>query len=279
MSKGVLDRDGFLLEWVSEGSGPPMMVLGASRYYPRYFPQALRGHFKMVFCDLRQWAPTPAAYDVTRITRDTFSDDVEAVRRAVGFERPIVVGHSQHGAMALEYARRYPDHARGVVAIASMPPRGSADGLESRAQFFERDAGPERLAAHASNLATRRPATVKTSEDFIDEYVANGAEGWFDPTFDSSPLWDGVWINLEVEDHVFTPQAFGGFEVGPLAVPVFLALGRYDYGNPYFYWDRPREQLSNLRYKLYDRSGHNPPYEQPEEFTADLVDWASTLRP
>ncbi len=38
-------------------------------------------------------------------------------------------------------------------------------------------------------------------------------------------------------------------------------------------------RYTRLTYKLYDQSGHLPFVEQPEEFTADLVDWAAALEP
>jgi pimeloyl-ACP methyl ester carboxylesterase len=76
---------------------------------------------------------------------------------------------------------------------------------------------------------------------------------------------------------VFAPEAFGGYQVRALDVPVFLVLGRYDYGIPYYVWDEPKKSFSNLRYKLYDKSGHHPPYEQPDEFAADVVEWAKSL--
>src|SRR5215471_17523820 len=106
---GTVDRDGFKLEWTREGTGIPILVLGASRFYARYFPQSLREHFEMVFCDLRQWAPTPDGFDISTITRDTFSEDVAAICRAAGLDRPIVAGQSHHGLIALEYARHSPE--------------------------------------------------------------------------------------------------------------------------------------------------------------------------
>jgi len=274
---GIIDRDGFKLEWGREGRGLPMMVLGARKFYPRYFPQAMRSHFEMVFCDLRQWVPTPGDFDIRTITRDTFSEDVEAVRRAAGLERPIVVGQSQHGAIALEYARHSPASVRGVVAVGPPPPAGSDAGLESARDFFERDASAARKAAHARYMATRR-ASIETAQDFIDDYVTDPAWYWFDYTFDCSPLWDGVdVINMAVMDQLFEPEGLGGYQVAGLASPVFLALGRYDYGVPYHVWDEPRKGLGSLRYRLYERSGHHPPYEQPSEFVADLVAWATAL--
>ena len=278
MNSGTVDRDGFKLEWVREGHGLPMMALGASRFYARYFPQSLREHFEIVFCDLRQWVRTPDGFDITAINRDTFSDDVEAVRQAVGFDRPIVAGQSQHGGIALEYARRYPGSVRGVVAVAAVPPVGSGEGLESAEDFWRRDAHPERLAAHARNMAARRvPATVETSQDFIDQYVSNDAVNWYDFTFDCSPLWEGIYVNPSVMGQLFEPEGLGGYQLDALELPVFLALGRYDYGIPFYLWDQPKTKLSSLHYKLYEKSGHHPPYEQPDEFTADLVEWAKSL--
>jgi len=275
---GTVERDGFMLEWSRDGGGLPMMVLGARHFYPRYFPQSLREHFEIVFCDLRQWAPTPDGFDITTITRDTFSEDVDAVRQAAGLDRPIVAGQSQHGAIALEYTRHSPQSVRGVVAIAAVPPAGSYEGLEPAADFFQRDAGDDRLAAHERNKATRRvPTSIETSQDFIDDYVSDGATGWYDYTFDCSALWEGVEVNLPVMDQVFKPEMLGGYRAEALDVPVFLALGRYDYGIPFYVWDEPKKSFSNLRYKLYEKSGHHPPYEQPEEFAADLVEWARSL--
>ncbi len=72
-----------------------MLVLGASKFYSRYFPQAMRDHFDMVFCDLRQWVSTPDGFDIATITRDIFSDDIERVRVATGLDRPIVVGQAE----------------------------------------------------------------------------------------------------------------------------------------------------------------------------------------
>jgi proline iminopeptidase len=273
---GTVDRDGFQLGWCREGRGIPMLVLGAHRFYPQYFPQSLREHFDIVFCDLRQWVPTPEDFDVSAITLDTFSDDIEAVRRAVGFERPIVAGQSQHGSLALLYAERFREDVRGVAAIAPNAPVDDREGLELPADFFQRDADPDRLAAH-DRWQARRPASVENAQDFVDNYLANSAKFWFDHTAHTSHLWEGSEINLEVLDRLFQADTLGGFRLGTLDVPVFLALGRYDYALPYYLWDRPQKKLSNLRYRLYERSAHQPPYEQPEEFAADLLDWAEGL--
>jgi len=84
-------------------------------------------------------------------------------------------------------------------------------------------------------------------------------------------------VNLPVAGQLFGPEGLGGYQVDALDVPVFLALGRYDYLVPFYVWDQPKTRLSSLCYRLYQKSGHHPSYEQPDEFATDLVEWARSL--
>lgn len=273
---GTVDRDGFLLQWVREGRGTPMLVIGSERWYRRYFPQSLRSHFDMVFCDSRQWVPTPPGFDISTITCETFSDDIDALCEVVGFDRPIVMGQSQHGSMALEHARRHPDRVRGAIAVATGPPPTERTSEVVR-EFVETDLDSARRAVHEHNLATRRvPAAIETAQDLVDAYVVNAALGWFDATFDGRPLWEGVEANVPVMLQIIGPDGLGAYGV-PMDVPVFLALGRYDYGVPHRLWDELRRCHPRIHYRLYERSAHNPPYEEPDAFVTDLVNWAARL--
>jgi proline iminopeptidase len=189
---GSVERDGFTLDWVQVGGGIPMLIVGPPRYYQRVFPDDLHSTFDVVFANMRGFVSLPEGFDVTAISRDTFSDDIEAIRQAAGLVRPVVLGHSVVGKMVLEYARRYPDSVRGVAVIGTTP-IGSVQSEPHVWKFFDQDADAERNAAHQRNLATRRtPATITTGRDFADQYIANGAFYWYDPTFDASPLWEGL---------------------------------------------------------------------------------------
>jgi proline iminopeptidase len=145
--------------------------------------------------------------------------------------------------------------------------------------FFLKDASPERQAAYFR----RREAgpvheTVVTSQEFIDNYLSNGPAIWFDVDYDGAWLWEGVQANVTVLDHIAAnPAALDRSEAAALTTPVFLALGRFDYGVPFRSWDEPKKDFANLQYRLYERSGHTPQFEQPEEFTADVAAWAKAL--
>ncbi|MEU7046271.1 alpha/beta hydrolase [Streptomyces varsoviensis] len=105
--------------------GPPMLfVHGASCDRSHFEPQFsfFAGAHPVASLDLRGHGESdcpdpaiPGAYEV-----ETFADDVLAVADAAGFDRPIVVGHSLGGLVALACATR-PDTVRAAVLVDPAP--------------------------------------------------------------------------------------------------------------------------------------------------------------
>jgi proline iminopeptidase len=57
-------------------------------------------------------------------------------------------------------------------------------------------------------------------------------------------------------------------------VPVFLALGRYDFlVAPPSSWDPLRPYFRDLTVRVFERSGHTPCNEEPDLFDAELLSW------
>lgn len=247
-----------------------MLVLGSPAFYARALPDALRDHFELVFVELRHFVPVEDRFDVSSIDFDVYADDIDALRQAAGLEQAIVLGNSIHGTIARQYAARYPQHVRGIVDLNSWPT--SAAKAPTQDDFWATDASSERRAQHEANLATRpKPDPVTTGTEWVLSYVARGAWYWYDAAFDCTPLWIGVEPNLPVFRQLV------GFDITATDIPTFLGLGRYDYVVPYVWWDPYLSRYTRLTYRLYDQSGHLPFVEQPHEFTADLVGWASAL--
>ena len=88
---------------------------------------------QVVYLDLRghgRSAPTePDEWSLERC-----ADDVAAVCDQLGIDKPVVVGHSMGGPIALMYAARHPGHVGGVVVLcgfASWDHRRLVDGFRS----------------------------------------------------------------------------------------------------------------------------------------------------
>jgi pimeloyl-ACP methyl ester carboxylesterase len=98
---------------------------------------------------------------------------------ALGLERPILVGHSRGGNVALAYALAYPDEVRGVVTLAAAP-YGGQIGFHNRLLAVP-VLGPAlahttfvpfgRTAVRAGLDAAFAPETT-TPPDYLDAYAA-----------------------------------------------------------------------------------------------------------
>lgn len=280
-SSGVVTVNGAELRYVIEGRGVPCLVIGSATYYPRTFSQALREHFQFIFVDLRHFAPSTTASDIDQITIDTYLNDIEQIRSALGLDKLAVLGHSVHGTLALEYARRYPDHTSQVIAVGALPV-GLGQLTMAAEAFWEADASAERSQVWLDNwqaLDADAMGKMSPEEALIRTYLINGPKYWRDPHYDAAWLWAGVEVNIEISNHVFGLM-FEEYDIAkeprPITPPVFFALGCYDYIVPYSIWEGKTEMMSHLSYHLFEQSGHTPQLEEQPLFDRKLIEWMSS---
>ena len=278
---GSVVSDGFRLQYIVEGAGRPALVVGSALYYPRAFSENLRKHLRLVFMDHRGFAPSPGPRDTTAFALDTLIDDMEKVRKALNLGPVVVIGHSGHALMALEYAKKYPASVSHVVMIGIAPDL-SASNAEATEAYWETSASAERKAVMEENLR-RLPddeiaqLAVSPGQKFIRTYIRNGPKAWHDPRFDSSPLWEGVEINMDMFNHVWG-RIFRDIDItrglDTFDRPVFLALGRHDFlVAPPSSWEPLRPLFKDLTVRIFERSGHTPQYEEAAAFDEELVRW------
>jgi len=277
---GSIPAGAFHLRYRLEGSGTPTIVIGSSIYYPRAFSQELRKSLGLVFLDHRGFAPPPdRPVDTTAFALDTLLDDVERARQQLGLGRVVVVGHSGHAYLALEYAKKYPANVSHVVMVAIAPDLSEAHS-RARDQYWADSASAERKAVMVENLR-RLPdeelAKRPPGQGFIDGYVRNAPKIWYDPRFDAAPLWEGMTVNTDMMNHVWG-RIFRDIDITQgldrLTPPVLLLLGQYDFLlAPPSIWEPVRPKFRDLTVRVFEKSGHTPQYEEAALFDKVLLDW------
>lgn len=279
--KGTINREGFQLKYSVEGSGSTtVLVIGSSIYYSRVFSQNLRNHFRFVFLDHRGFAHytgKPLSDKDWEFPLSVFLEDIEYVRKKLGLEQVIVLGHSGHAYMALEYSKRYSPSVSHVILIGAGPSQ-STKMDSKRDENFTRISSQERMAAHEKN-------EKQLSDDFDADpdrgfiYLCSRlvAKGWFNYNFDPSALWEGVHVNQPIFTyvwghlfkHIDITQGLEAFDK-----PILLVLGRFDFFvAPSDTWDDILRKFKNIKRIVFDRSGHTPQHEQPEAFDQALLNW------
>ncbi|MUH01169.1 alpha/beta fold hydrolase [Scytonema sp. UIC 10036] len=277
--KGQVNSNGFQFQYILEGDGTPAIVIGSSLYYSRTFSNNLRNSLKLVFVDHRGFSPPYDCKDITQFQLDILVDDIELVRKELGFEKIIIIGHSGHAFMALEYAKKYPANVSYAVMICGAPSY-SHEAHKASVRYLNDSVCPDRKAVLAKNLA-RLPQEIEAAPEksFITFCLLMGPKSWFDYNYDATKLWEDVEVNMTMFDYVWG-EVFRDIDItknlDKLQAPVLLALGRYDYlVPPPYLWEPIRDKFPNLTIRIFEKSSHAPHFEEPELFDRELLNWLS----
>jgi proline iminopeptidase len=265
--------NGAELYYSTRGDGPTCLVLSAigTRPYERQIPTQLSAHLRLAYVDLRGGGRSTG--EPADLTFDVLAEDLEAVRVDLGVERVAVLGHSILGVLAIEYGRRRPASVSNVIAVGTPPYGDVARVAAEGARFFEEDASEDRKQVLRENLA-RLPAGASVAETLS----AHTPMRFFDARFDPAPLFAEAVHKPRLLEHLMgtlTP----GWDItvgsGSLRVPLFIALGRHDYIVPWVLWNAVAARLPATTLQIFQRSGHQPFFEEPDRFTTTVTSWMS----
>lgn len=280
-SSGSLLIDQAELRWVRDGRGPAVFVLGSSAYYPKAFSSRLREHFELVFVDGRHFVPSyaPDPETLSKLDLTTFADDVEAVRVELGYDKIIVVGHSVHGQIALEYADRYSASATKVVLIGAVP-YAFREFARASATIWDELASDERKALLASRTENLRDLlqAAPPSRSFAITYDRRGPLYWADPAYDARDLLEDLENGPAFDRLTATlpTRRAARARLERVQAPILLVLGKLDFAIPYTAWEELIGGLGNVDYVLLELDSHNPHTEDPERFDPIVIDWLKT---
>jgi proline iminopeptidase len=196
---------------------------------------------------------------------------LEAARESSGRERVGLLGTSVWGLLATAYARRFPERTAFLVLVGAPP---HAAGLEdAQRTHWEAAASPE-----LKELLERRLRELEESGE--EETVAVNARawapmGWFDPEFDPTELLAGIEIDHDKVNAIV--RAFASISLPAvlpqLECPVLRIHGAKDYIVPNQLWSAHQALGPHVTSRIFERSGHHPPCEEPERFVSELLAW------
>lgn len=114
-------RDGVTLRYIEAGTGDPPLVFvhgwTCSRdFWPGQIPHFAKKHL-VVALDLRGHGESDKPDQ--DYTIDGFADDVAWLIGELGLQKPVVIGHSMGGSIAMNLARRYPELTSALVMVDS----------------------------------------------------------------------------------------------------------------------------------------------------------------
>lgn len=119
--KQIITSDHVKLYVNVKGQGTPCLYIhggpGSGSYWmEKFFGDFLEQHFRMIYLDQRgvgrSSTPEDHNYSMERMLKD-----FEEVRKALGIENWLTLGHSFGGILQAEYARNFPQSTKGLIMI------------------------------------------------------------------------------------------------------------------------------------------------------------------
>jgi pimeloyl-ACP methyl ester carboxylesterase len=265
MREGFVEAAGSRIRMVEEGGGLPLLLihgnLGSARWYAR--AMAVPG-CRAVALDMPNFgASGPLA---GAISIEGYAEAVSAFSAAAGLDRPIVVGHSLGGAVAIAMAARSPSAWRGLVLVDSAPPTGLATP-ESRHPAIEamrasRAALEAGLRAVAPALGRGPGARPAEDEAFFQALVD-------DARLMAAPAWIGNAVALGRMDCSARCSGFRG--------PVLVLRGAEDLLVTDAMARETASAFPGSRLELLEGVGHSVMAEDPARFVRILSAFAAGL--
>jgi len=265
----------------TEGSGQPILVPTGcgTEYYRQTFSEKLQDQFQLVYIEMRGTGYSTGS--ALGATFASLADDINAVREALGIQQAVLMGHSNHGSIVLEYALNHPKHTAAVISVASTPdfirifPLGGT-AWETRATDTQKTI-QAKLQADFDALDLQK---LDADETALQGFMTLTPLAWMDPTTDVKHIFGGtpkgIADYLEVEDHAqkhwhFVPH------LSKISAPVLVLSGQHDFFCPTKIWQEAIGQLPHGELEIFENSAHNPQYEESEKFDAAVTLFLSTL--
>jgi pimeloyl-ACP methyl ester carboxylesterase len=282
------DLNNPVLVWLHGGPGSSETSL------LRVMNGALEDHFTVVYWDQRLAGQTldPLAAYPESLTIAQMADDldviVDQVRKRVGHDKVVLVGHSWGTMLGVLYASRHPEKVAAYVGIGQMTDKAKAETLSYNFALDQaRRRGNAKAVADLQRIGTPPYGNEQmfTERAWLEKF---GGVNYGDMSL-LRMIWIGVrvpesnWRDIWAVSHggaigtklleaqmlsTNLDQTYTSFQV-----PVFIGAGRTDHVTDA---DLTRQYFERIdapqkSFLWFERSGHNPHLEEPEKFNNWMI--------
>ncbi len=192
-------------------------------------------------------------------------DDLEALRVRLKLDRMDLLGHSWGGYLVMAYAALHPERIAHLVIVDSAAPRIKdtlfrfddfyPDGVERQNGFAFADEIGDPAATAAS--IHEYLGMLFYSTERRDAFLAGMSRDAYNRAVNAA-----VYADLDRYD--LNP------ELAKFRFPTLVLTGRFDINVAPAVAYRIHQAIPGSQFRVFERSGHMPFYEQPEEFVAVL---------
>ena len=264
---------------VSFGNGEPIFFIaggpGNAHYYLRSF-DSLSTTNTLVYFDAFGRGKSDTAKNVTEYSLQRDIEDLEALRKAMGFSKISILGHSYGGLVAQGYAIKYPEYVSHLIL---------ANTFHSYLMWQENDDNSNREIKTNypevwEELIDAREQGIISSDQIHQEIYGKVPYGFLYaynpenfyrtrrkpyPNSNNSKLY---YQMVGKDGDFIVGNDIGNFdfrkELKDLKMPILIYGGRYDRVAVPWMMVKYKQYCPQAKFVMLEKSGHNPQVEEPE---------------
>jgi proline iminopeptidase len=269
---------------VNFGTGDPLLIIpgGPGGAHPSYRSfDSLAATSMLVYFDAFGRGKSDTAKNLSEYNLERDIDDIEGLRKALHLDMINVLGHSYGGLVAQGYAVKYPQHVKHLIL---------ANTFHSFVMWQENDDNsnheiqvnyPEvwdtlmhiRNQGYISSDSIHQRIYSRVPYGFLYSYNPDNFRKKtgtkYYPTY-PNPNNSKLYYQMVGKDGDFIVGSdIGNFDyrkkLKDLKMPVLIYGGRYDRVAVPYMMVQFREYCPQAKFVMFERSGHNPQVEEPEQ--------------
>lgn len=265
------------LHYVVAGHGPLLVVTspgwGIGSLYLQRGLTPLEQRFTLLYIDTRGSGESSEPGNSKQMGVAVMADDIDHLRRYCGLDSINLIGHSNGGAIALDYAERYPQRVKKVVLVDTEVLDDRADSATQRFIALWRD---DPRYKHAVEVVADESAD-DTDERF-EAYFAAIAPLYFSdpdryvPIFEKQAAGTHLFAFADKAQEAADKLAprYQSREYNKVRAKMLIVNGTVDFACPVEVAERIHNGVRGSTLSIYANVGHFPWIEQPTRFFMEV---------
>jgi proline iminopeptidase len=274
-----------------EGKGMPLVLInggpgGTHHYFHPWFSRAKK-YARVIYydqrgCGLSDFEPGEDGYSVHQAV-----GDLDAIRKALGINKWVVLGYSYGGFLAQFYTVNHPENVTGLILLGASTGMHADTGKSRQSQYMSEEEearlGEIRKELQQLSIEKKLPRK-KIMQLLLYNNFLNGdwkRQNFYKPSKERlSEIalyeWDqDVNFNGIMNRSEGTIDLKGAFEGNP--IPTLILEGKYD-----LTWGEIKPEIlqqnhPNAKMVMFANAGHGIYDEEPEKFFSVLKDFIKNL--
>jgi proline iminopeptidase len=267
------------LHYEVTGQGPLVFVTspgwGIGSLYLQRGLATLESSFTVIFVDTRGSGESSRPADNRQMSMATMADDIDRLRDYLGLDSINLIGHSNGGTIALDYAERYPQRLKKVVLIDTevLDDRDN----EATERYLTLWGNDPKFKSSVAALHHTLATVYNTDEEFStslarilplyfsdpDRYLAT-----FEQQYAGSHLSSFARKYQRAADKI-APR-YQAREYDRVRAKALIISGTIDFICPVEVSERMHQGIAGSELSLYANVGHFPYIEQPTRFFSEV---------